>query len=144
MGFKFKLSFFVFALAVAGCSSAPKSTSVNLDNIGKEEVIQKFGKDELLKSAEPFVVQGGVVIATSFVTIPSDHRPEAGIKMAQVRGVGTLATTVERRIETALQVSSESTSADAVQMRELIAESSKITANEFKPGRVYYEKVKVI
>ena len=78
------------------------------------------------------------------VTIPGDHRAEAGLKMAQAQATATLATTVERRIETALQIASETTSSDAVQMRDLIAQSSNLVANEFRPGKTYYEKVRVI
>lgn len=133
-------------LTLAACSSAPKNdgNTIDLSRIGQEEVLQKYGKDDSLKSADPFVVKSGVVTATAMVTIPGDHRPEAGIKMAQAQGTATLATTVERRIETALQVSSETTSSDAVQMRDLIAQSSNLVANEFKPGHTYYEKIRVI
>ena len=102
---------FLPMVMLSACSSAPKNdgNTVDLSRIGQEEILQKYGKDDSLKSADPFVVKSGVVTATAMVTIPGDHRPEAGIKMAQAQGTATLATTVERRIETALQVSSDVT-----------------------------------
>jgi len=130
----------------AACSSAPKvdGSRVDLANIGKEEVIQTYGKDDSLKSADPFVVQDGIVMATSMVTVPTDNRPESAIRMAQMRGLSTLATTIERRIESATQLANESGSGDTTQLRELIAESANLVANELKPGHVYYEKVRII
>lgn len=135
-----------FVCGLSACSSSPKNdgNTIDLSRIGQEEILQKYGKDDSLKSADPFVVSGGLVKATSLVTIPGDHRPEAGVKMAQAQAVSTLATTVERRIESALQIASETTSADAVQMRDLIAQSSSLVANDFRPGHVYYERVRVI
>lgn len=141
-----KITFTIGILFLTACSSTPKNdgNTIDLSHIGQEEVLQKFGKDDSLKTADPFVVSGGMVRATSMVTIPGDHRPEAGLKMAQAQATATLATTVEKKIETALQVASEDTSQSTVQMRDLIAQSSNLVANDFRPGRTYYEKVRVI
>lgn len=127
---------------LAGCSSAPHS-AVNLKDIGKEEVVQTYGKEDSLKESDPFRVDGGWVISIGSTTIPGDHRPEAGIKQAQMRARANLAQVVETKLEAINQLATEDTG-DTVQMRELIGEVSKITANEFKLGPVYYEKVKVI
>lgn len=143
---KDKTTLAIGILFLTACSSTPKidGNTIDLSRIGQEEVLQKYGSNESLKTADPFVVSGGIVRATAMTTAPGDHRQEACVKMAQAQATATLSTTVEKKIESALQVATEDSSQSSVQMRDLIAQSSNLVANDFRPGKTYAEKVRVI
>lgn len=133
------LSILLFANA---CSSVPK-TSIDLSKIGEEEVLKTYGKDDI-KHSDQFKVENHLVVATGMSTISADNgRPEAAIKIAQASAKGIVAGTIESKLERFLQVASENSSQDSQEMRELISEVSKLTTNELKLGKTYYEKVKV-
>ncbi len=132
----------VLAIAV-GCSSAPKSV-VDTDHIGQETVLQEHG-DSSLKNAEPFKIDGGYAVATSQSTLAADGtRLEAATKLAQMRSRAELAHTISVKLESYNQVASEDGSIGSQTMHEIIGTTSKLTAQEFVPGKIYYEKVKVI
>jgi|GEM_PF-5575748 len=129
---------------LAACSSTPTSV-VDLKHIGEEEVIQTYGKDDSLKQAQPFLVESGMVVSTGFVSMNSDgNRPEAAIKMAQIHARAELAKSISVKIENFAQLADEGTSAESVQLRSIATETAKLTANELRPGKVYYEKVRVV
>lgn len=131
-----------FIVTGTGCSSAPKSI-VDMSKVGEEEVIQTYGKHDELKKADQFKIEDHLVTATGMATIPADSgRPEAAVKLAQASAKSTLAKTIETKLESYLEIASENTSQDSQEMRELVTEVSKLTANELKPGKTYYEKVK--
>lgn len=138
-----KIYLFILLAVVSGCSSTPKS-AVDISKVGEEEVLQTYGKHDDLKKAEPFKIDDHMVTATAMATIPADNgRPEAAIKIAQASARAEVAKSIENKLENYLQVASENASADTQELHELITEVSKLTANELKPGKVYYEKVKV-
>lgn len=141
-----KITFAIGFMFLTACSSVPKNdgNTIDLSHIGQEDVLQKYGKDDSLKTADPFVVSGGIVRATAMTTVPGDHRQEACVKMAQAQATAIISTTVEKKIETALQIASEDSSQSSVQMRDLIAQSSSLVANDFRPGKTYVERVRVI
>ncbi len=129
---------------IAACSSAPKS-GIDLEHVGKEEIIQTYGKDDSLKEAHSFKVDGGIVTATAMATISGDSgRQEAAIKSAQLRAKAVLAQSISEKLNSYNQFATEGTGYDASQLRELIEESSRLTANEFKLGHTYVERVKII
>jgi hypothetical protein len=132
------------SLLISGCSSTPASV-VDLRHIGEEETIQTYGKDDGLKKAPPFIVDSGFVVSTGFVTIPADgNRPEAGVTMAQMQARAELAKAIETKVENFAQLSSEGLAADSAQLRSIATETTKLTANDLRPRKTYYEKVKVI
>lgn len=128
----------------SACSSGPKNdgNTIDLSKIGHEDLLQKYGENDSLKEADPFVVSNGIVRATAMMTVPGDHRQEACQKMAQVQATSILVSTVQRRIENTIQLATEDSS--SVQMRDLIAQSSNLVVNDFRPGKIYAEKVRVI
>jgi hypothetical protein len=132
------------SLLTSACSSAPSSV-IDLRHIGEEETIQTYGKDDGLKKAPPFIVDSGFVVSTGFVTIPADgNRPEAGVTMAQMQARAELAKAVETKIENFAQLASEGLATDGAQLRSIATETAKLTANDLRPRKTYYEKVKVI
>ncbi len=132
----------LLALTITACSSTTKSV-VDLSHIGETEVLQEHGDNDL-KDALPYEADGNLVTATSMISIPGENRLESGIKMAQMQAKSTLAHTIESSLNSFSQYSAETSSADSVQMRELIGDTAKVVANEFKLGKVYYEKQKII
>lgn len=129
---------------LAACSSTPTGV-LDLKHIGEEEVLQTYGKADELKKALPFVVDSGTVVATGFVSLPGDGtRPEAGIKMAQMNARAELAKAVQLKIENFAQLSEEGVSADTTQLRGIATEVAKLTANDLRPRKTFYEKVRVI
>lgn len=142
---KFQMLIILLLAASTGCSSAPKS-AVDLGKIGEEEVIQTYhDKNDDLKTSHPFEVDGGKVIAVGMATIAADSgRIESAVKVAQMRAKSTLAHTISEKLNSYAQFGSEGNSYDADQLRELIEESSKLTANEFKLGRTHVERIRII
>jgi hypothetical protein len=134
--------FLCLVFTLSACSSTPR-TAIDLDHIGDEKIIQTFGKDDSLKSAQPFRLDGHRYVSTGFTSIPGDHRPEAAIKLATASARAMIGKTISSRLEAFQQSTSEGT-ADSLQLREVITESSKLDTSEWQPGKVYYEKVKVV
>lgn len=127
----------------AGCSSAPKT--VDLENVGKEEVLKKYGKNDELKEVDQFLIESGVVKATGMATIAADAgRPESAIKIAQANARAIVAKNIQTKLSAFFSVASENTSVDSTEVRELITESTKLIGTEWKIGPTYYERVKII
>lgn len=131
-------------LGITACSSSSVKEP-DLSHIGEEEVIQTYGKDDSLKGAQPFRVDGGNIVSTGFVSFSADgNRAEAGIKMAQMNARADMARAIENKIENFAQLAEEGVSIDNAQLRSITSEISKLTANDIRPRNVYYEKVRVI
>lgn len=133
----------MLSLAIVGCSSGTKSV-VQVDRIGEEEVLQTYGKHDDLKEAPQFVVDGRTVRAIAMSTINGDSgRPESAIKIAQASARSLVAKTVENKLESHFSAGMEGTSLDATEVRELITESVKMVATDWRIGPTYYERVKI-
>lgn len=140
---KTKIALLSILLFVSACSSTPKSL-VDLSRVGEEDILQTYGKYDEIKKADQFKMEDRIVTATAMTTISADGgRPEAAVKIAQASARATIAKTIENKLESFLQVANENSSIDSQEMHELITEVSKLTANELKPGKTYYEKVRV-
>lgn len=139
---KSKIALFLI-VALAGCSSTQKSV-VEVDRIGEEEILSSQG-DKGLIDQEPFKVESGMVYATAMVSSPADgYRQEALVTMAQARCRATVAKVIQAKLESFLQSSNQNAAFDSSDMRELITEVSKVTANDWRPtGKPFIQKVKV-
>lgn len=132
-------------LGISACSSTSTIKEPDLSKIGQENVIQTYGKDDSLKTAQPFSVDGGIIVSTGFVSFAADgNRPEAGIHMAQMRARADLTKAITLKIEHFAQLAEEGTSADSAQIRSITTEVSKLNANDIRPRKVYYEKIRII
>lgn len=139
---KNKIALFLM-VAFTGCSSTPQSV-VDMRKIGEEEVLSSQG-DKGLMDEEPFKVESGLVTALAMVSSPADgYRQEALVTMAQARCRSTVAKVIQSKLENYLQLSQQNASFDSSDMREVITEVSKITANDWRPtGKPLIQKVKV-
>jgi hypothetical protein len=138
-----KYLIFIFTtVTLSACSSAPRN-GPDYSHVGEESVIQTQG-DESLKNALPFRLDGNTYISTAFVTIPGDHLVSSGIKMAQASARSLISKTVSAKLSNYIQVSTEGTSGDTQNLREVIDESSSLIANRWLPGKTLVLKVKVI
>lgn len=127
---------------LAGCSSSPSHpTPENQEDRVIARINDTSSRPDWLDESKPFRIKDGQVIAIGQTTIPGDNRVEAAYRIAENNAKGSIAGTIESRLDFVFQQAEEGTGFDSNQARFIGAEASKITSSSLKIQDRYWEKV---
>lgn len=134
------MKYLVLVAALTACTTTPKSPETEPDVV-VSRIDDLSSRPGWLKESEPFKISNGQVISLGSTTIPSDHRVEAGYRIAENNAKANIAGAIEQRLEFIFQNAEEGTAMDSTQARYIGAEASKILTSSIRQDKRYYEKV---
>jgi len=127
-------------LALGACSIHGPQTSETVPDKVLSRIDALEERPEWVSESTPFLIKNGIVSSLGQTEIGGDQRVEAAYRIAENNAKGSIASTIESRLEFVFQNAEEGTGFDSTQARFIGAEASKITSSSLRLSKRYWEK----
>ena len=138
-------------LAVAGCSSAPKTEleKAIANNVGEERVVARIdnlsSRPKWIQEATPFVVENSSVKALGQTVLPADQaNVSAAYRISANNGKSLIAHSISQKLAFTFQNGEFGTQMGSSQAQFIGEESSRMTTSSIHLTKQYWERVAIV